>query len=62
MKRKGNKKSPLINGVVLAAVVAYLCFYLSSNGMWNVATVFVVALLSVMSVMMFLIYFRFFRE
>lgn len=59
---QGNRRTPLINGIVLAGISAYLCVYLSLNGMWNVATVFVVLLLLAISASMFMIYFKFFRE
>lgn len=65
MKSKGrrqSRKTPLINGIVLAGVAAYICVYLSLNGMWNAATVIAVLLLAAISASMFTIYFKFFRE
>lgn len=57
----GSRKTPLINGIVLAAAAAYLCVYLSVNGMWNVATVIVILLLLSISASMLMIYLKFFR-
>lgn len=58
--KKGN--SPLINGIILLAIFALLCWYFSAHAMWNLATIFVAALIAVLSVGQFLIYIFFFRE
>ncbi|MDE7234694.1 MAG: hypothetical protein K2N29_06505 [Ruminiclostridium sp.] len=58
--KKGN--SPLINGVILAAVTVYLIWYFSSHSMWNVATVFVLILIAALAVGQVLIYLFFFRD
>lgn len=60
MNNKGN--SPLLNGVILAAVLVYLCVYFSMNGMWNIATIFVAILIAMLSVGQVLIYIFFFKE
>lgn len=58
--KKGN--SPLVNGVILAAVTAYLIWYFSSHSMWNPATVFVMILIVALAVGQVLIYLFFFRN
>lgn len=58
--KKGN--SPLVNGVILAAVAAYLIWYFSAHSLWNVATVFVLLLVAALSVGQILIYLYFFRD
>jgi len=60
MNKKGN--SPLLNGIILAAVLIYLCVYFSLNGMWNIATIFVSILIAALSVGQILIYIFFFKE
>ena len=60
MNKKGN--SPLLNGIILAAVLAYLCYYFTANGMWNVATVFVAALIALLAVGQVLLYIFLFRD
>ncbi len=51
--KKGN--SPLVNGILLLVVVGFLCWYFSSHEMWNVATIFVIALITALSAGQFLI-------
>lgn len=58
--KKGN--SPLLNGIILLAVFALLCWYFSVHAMWNIATIFVIALIAVLSAGQFLIYIFFFRK
>lgn len=58
--KKGN--SPLINGIILAAVFALLCWYFTVHAMWNVATVFVVSLIAALAAGQILIYIFFFRK
>ena len=60
MNRKGN--SPLINGIILGAILIYLCFYFTTNGMWNIATIFVTLLILTLSVGQVLIYVFIFRD
>ena len=60
MNKKGN--SPLINGIILAAVLAYLCYYFTVNSLWNFATVFVTAIITLLAVGQVLLYIYFFRE
>ncbi len=60
MNKKGN--SPLLNGIILGAVLIYLCVYFTMNGMWNAATVFASVLLAVLAVGQVLIYFYLFRD
>ncbi len=58
------KKSntPLINGIILAAVSIYLSYYFSAHGMWNPASVIVVLLLVLLSVGQIIIWKMYFRE
>ncbi len=58
--KKGN--SPLVNGILLLVVVGFLCWYFSSHEMWNVATIFVIALITALSAGQFLIYIFLFRK
>lgn len=58
--KKGN--SPLINGVILAAVTAYLIWYFSAHSLWNIATVFVLILIAALAVGQVLIHLFFFRD
>lgn len=58
--KKGN--SPLINGVILAAVAAYLIWYFSAHSLWNIATVFVLILIAALAVGQVLIHLFFFRD
>lgn len=58
--KKGN--SPLINGVILAVVAAYLIWYFSAHSLWNIATVFVLILIAALAVGQVLIYLFFFRD
>lgn len=60
MNKKGN--SPLLNGIILAAVLVYLCVYFTINSMWNLATVFVAVLIAAIAVGQVLIYIFLFRE
>ncbi|MCM1334541.1 MAG: hypothetical protein NC084_02810 [Bacteroides sp.] len=58
--KKGN--SPLVNGLILAAVAVLLIVYFTLHSMWNVATVFVLLLVAALSVGQILIYLFFFRD
>ena len=60
MNKKGN--SPLLNGIILGAILIYLCIYFTINNMWNLATVFVALLIAVLSVGQILIYIFIFKE
>lgn len=60
MNKKGN--SPLLNGIILAAVLAYLCWYFTTNSMWNVATIFVAVLILILAVGQVLLYIFLFRD
>ncbi len=60
MNRKGN--SPLVNGIILAAVFGYLCYYFTANSMWNAATVIVMLIIAAMAVGQVLLYIFFFRD
>lgn len=60
MNKKGN--SPLLNGIILAGVLAYLCYYFTANGLWNVATIFVAVLILLLAVGQVLLYIFFFRD
>lgn len=60
MNKKGN--SPLINGIILAAVLVYLCYYFTANGMWNIATIFVAVLILLLAVGQVLLYIFLFRD
>ena len=58
--KKGN--TPLINGVILTAVCAYLIWYFSSHEMWNAATVIVMLVLALLTVGQYIIWYMFFRD
>lgn len=58
--KKGN--SPLINGIILAVVAAYLIWYFSAHSMWNPATVFVLLLVAALAVGQIMMYLFFFRD
>ena len=60
MNKKGN--SPLLNGIILGAILIYLCIYFTINNMWNIATVFVALLIAALSVGQILIYIFIFKE
>ncbi len=60
MNKKGN--SPLLNGIILAAVLVYLCYYFTANGMWNIATIFVAILILILAVGQVLLYIFLFRD
>ena len=59
MKSSG---TPLINGIVLAAVSIYLIWYFSANGLWNPATVVVLIVLLLLAAGQVIIWFMFFRD
>ncbi len=48
-------------GIVLSAVFAYLCFYFTMNGMWNVATVIVLLIIGALSAGQYVLHYKFFR-
>lgn len=58
--KKGN--SPLINGLILAAVIVYLCWYFTKNDMWNPACVFVIIIIAALAVGQAMLYIYFFRD
>ena len=60
MNKKGN--SPLLNGIILGAVLIYLCFYFTVNNMWNLATIFVAVLIAAITAGQVLIYIYMFRD
>jgi len=58
--KKGN--SPLLNGIILGAILIYLCYYFTINSMWNIATVFVAILIATIAVGQVMIYMFLFRD
>ncbi len=58
--KKGN--TPLVNGIILAAVCIYLSYYFSAHGMWNPASVVVVLLIALLSAGQIIIWKMYFRE
>ncbi len=60
MNKKGN--SPLLNGIILGAILIYLCIYFSMNNMWNIATAFVSLLIAVLSAGQVVIYIYVFKD
>lgn len=60
MNKKGN--SPILNGIILVAVLAYLCYYFTTNGMWNIATIFVAILILLLAIGQILLYIFLFRD
>lgn len=58
--KKGN--SPLLNGIILAAILIYLCIYFTMNGLWNVATVFVAVLIGLLAVGQVFLYIFLFKD
>ena len=60
MNNKG--KSPLLNSIILTAVLLYLCYYFTTNAMWNVATIFVAVLILLLAIGQFLLYIFLFRD
>ena len=58
--KKGN--SPLLNGIILAAVLIYLCYYFTINSMWNIATIFVAILISAIAAGQILMYIFWLKE
>lgn len=57
-----NSGTPLINGIILAAVSIYLIWYFSAHGLWNPATVVVLIVLLLLAVGQVIIWFMFFRD
>ena len=57
---KGN--TPIINGIILAAVFVYLTYYFTAHGMWNPATVVVILLIGMLSAGQFIIWKLYFRD
>lgn len=57
---KGN--TPIVNGIILAAVFVYLTYYFTANGMWNPATVIVILLIGMLSAGQFIIWKLYFRD
>lgn len=58
--KKGN--TPLINGLLLAAIAVYLTWYFFANEMWNPATVIVVIIIALLAVGQIIIWNMFFRN
>lgn len=57
-----NSGTPLINGIILAAVSFYLIWYFSVHGLWNPATVVVLIVLLMLAAGQIIIWFMFFRD
>ena len=58
--KKGN--TPLINGIILAAVVVYLSYYFTVNNMWNPASAIVALIIALLSAGQIVIWFMYFKE
>ena len=56
-----NSNTPLINGIILAAISVYLIWYFSAHGLWNPATVVVLIVLMLLAAGQVIIWFMFFR-
>ena len=58
--KKGN--TPLVNGIILAAISIFLSYYFSAHGMWNPASVIVVIIIALLSAGQIIIWNMYFRE
>ena len=55
-------QTPLISGILLTAIVSYLIYYFSFNGMWNAATVIITIILGMLATGQFIIWNMFFKK
>lgn len=58
--KKGN--TPIVNGIILAAICVYLGWYFTNHQMWNPATVVILIILALMAAGQFVIWYMFFRN